>query len=86
METVTLTLPAHWASYLINGDDSSLDTGERAAIYRMTGDYGNCLDMVKGSEHFTWSFATLSGRYVPPGATQAPCGGLVADYVFPASR
>ena len=30
--TETYTLPAHWASYLINGDDSGLDVGEALEV------------------------------------------------------
>lgn len=32
MNTVTLTLPAFWASYLINGDATGLDDAEQAAV------------------------------------------------------
>jgi len=32
MRTVTLIAPAHWASYLINGDASGLDRAERWAV------------------------------------------------------
>lgn len=32
MKTITYTLPAYWASYLINGDASGLDDGEQAVI------------------------------------------------------
>lgn len=31
MKIIKLTAPSHWASYLINGDDSGLDAEERAA-------------------------------------------------------
>ena len=30
--TETYTLPAHWASYLVNGDDSGLDVGEALEV------------------------------------------------------
>lgn len=29
LETVTATAPAHWASYLVNGDDSGLEPEEK---------------------------------------------------------
>ena len=32
METLTYTLPAYWASYLINGDASGLEPGEQEQI------------------------------------------------------
>lgn len=32
LEAVTYVLPSYWASYLINGDDSGLEEGERAQI------------------------------------------------------
>lgn len=32
MKTLTYTLPAYWASYLINGDGSGLEPGEQETI------------------------------------------------------
>lgn len=32
METIEYTLPAYWASYLINGDFSGLEDGEKETI------------------------------------------------------
>jgi len=32
MRTRTLTLPAYWASYLINGDASGLEPGEQETV------------------------------------------------------
>jgi hypothetical protein len=32
METTTLSLPAYWASYLINGDASGLEDGEQERV------------------------------------------------------
>ena len=32
------TLPALWASYLINGDDSGLDAGDKAHAYKFIAD------------------------------------------------
>lgn len=34
IRVVTYTLPAYWASYLINGDPSGLEDGEQAQIDR----------------------------------------------------
>lgn len=31
LRRLTITAPSHWASYLINGDDSGLDPEEKAA-------------------------------------------------------
>ena len=30
--TIKITAPSIWASYLVNGDDSALDKGERAIV------------------------------------------------------
>lgn len=73
MNTTTLTLPAHWASYLINGDGSSLylnqDQGEEEIdlIERLL-EYegaGNCISCTEKSQ-FRWvhdatGFGALSG-------------------------
>jgi len=41
MNTETYTLPAYWASYLINGDASGLEDGEQAAIDSWLAKNGN---------------------------------------------
>lgn len=39
MQIISLRLPAHWASYLINGDHSGLSTKEKQEIDSFIGDY-----------------------------------------------
>lgn len=53
--TETHTLPAYWASYLINGDDSGLSDNERRRIdrYVKVNGLGACLD-VTNEEEFSW--------------------------------
>jgi len=47
MKTIQLTLPIHWASPLINSDESGLDDLEQAALDEfvadMVNDYGKCI-------------------------------------------
>lgn len=46
METIDYTLPVHWASALINGDDSGLDDDEQDALDEFVNDmvqqHGKC--------------------------------------------
>ena len=54
--TETYTLPAHWASSLINGDDSGLDDGEALEILDWLKGHpwlGNCLDC-KNEDECSW--------------------------------
>ena len=46
-EPVTYTLPIYWASYLINGDHSGLDEGEKEVIdsWIKDNDYPNLVDV-----------------------------------------
>jgi len=75
IETDTITLPAHWACALINGDDEGLCPGEIERIDALLTDGWYVASDVEDSERFTWSY-----RLYDPGA---PCdGGLVADYVI----
>ena len=76
-KTLTITLPAHWASYVINGDSSGLTLEERGvadrAINRECGDKWsivscNCVPQ------FTWSY-----RLYDPESDC--CGGEVLDYI-----
>ena len=66
MRTITLTLPAHWASMLINGDDTGLDLVEREAVVSCLHreNVENCLDV--GEPFYTcWHDARLEiGRVV----------------------
>jgi hypothetical protein len=55
MKTQTFTLPAHWASYLINGDASGYTDEELHEIdeWMTTNSPGYGLDV--GDVEFTWS-------------------------------
>lgn len=41
IKTIQYTLPAYWASYLINGDASGLEDGEQATIDAFVAEEGN---------------------------------------------
>jgi hypothetical protein len=51
----TYTLPAYWASYIVNGDASGLEDGEQQEIdnFCTSCDLGDCLDMANEDE-FSW--------------------------------
>lgn len=66
MKTEKHTLPAHWASYLINGDSSGMYEEDIARCNNDTKDLGICVDV---SEN------TFFGRY-------AGLGTEVAEYTF----
>lgn len=47
MKTITYTLPAYWASYLINGDASGLEDSDEEQIRAFMAshrDIGSCMD------------------------------------------
>lgn len=71
-ELFTYELPVYWASYLINGDDSGLEPGERqeidAWITKQGLDRGDAVDC--GEPYFSWS-NDANGL-----------GGDVAEYTF----
>lgn len=80
----TVTLPAYWASALVNGDFSGLDANEtkrcKAAMARLAADGWHVVDTVRDNDgngedaRFTWSY----WLYDP----DAGCdGGEVLDYV-----
>ncbi len=52
----TWDLPAHWASALINGDESGLDADDIAALEAFTADmveeFGQCSAVDCGGEHY----------------------------------
>ena len=70
--TETYTLPAHWASYLINGDDSGLEDSEAVEVRDWLKGHpwlGDCLDCTNEQE-FSWENDAND------------LGGSVADFVF----
>lgn len=71
IETIERTLPAYWASYLINGDASGLETGEREVIDQYLASEG--LPMPVSCSDEAW-FAWRND------ATRL--GGDVMEYVF----
>jgi hypothetical protein len=56
MKTENYLLPAHWASVLINGDESGFSEDEIDELNRWYDDTkpGNCVD-VSGESEFSWS-------------------------------
>ena len=56
-ELFTYELPVYWASYLINGDDSGLEPGERQEIDTWLAkqglDRGDAVDC--GEPYFSWN-------------------------------
>lgn len=71
--TETHTLPDSWGSYLINGDDSGLESSEALEVRDWLKGrpwLGCCLDMQNETE-FSWENDANS------------LGGSVADFVFP---
>lgn len=78
-ETDTITLPAHWASFLINGDPSSIaDTDEReraqATVKRLAWE-GWSIVSTEGEPRFTNKYRLYDG-----GAPWS--AGDVLDYVM----
>lgn len=54
--TTQYTLPTYWASYLVNGDASGLETSEVRAVdewLEREGDIGVCVDVSEDS-WFAW--------------------------------
>lgn len=56
MKTITYTLPAHWAVYLINADASGYDDAELEAIDAFTENegLGFCVSVSDDSNFVTW--------------------------------
>ena len=72
MKADIVTAPVYWASYLINGDPSSLDDEEIALCDAYFDGLGDVVDVSEESERFTWSYDLYGDpRYR---------GGTVADY------
>jgi len=66
-------MPAHWASYLINGDASGLDDGEIATIEAYLSANGDPrIFDTEGEPYFSWSFGRNGGN---------ADGGDLVDYV-----
>lgn len=75
MQTFTIPGPDHWASYLVNGDASSLTDEDRAKADAWTA-RNNALILSTTNEEarFTWNM-----RFLCP---EADCeGGSVVDYI-----
>lgn len=70
----TITLPSHWASYLINHDDSGLDTEEAAYIVWTMVREGvrNVVSLDDDRERFTWHYRMYGGT---------ADGGTVCDFI-----
>lgn len=71
-KTTTYTLPVYWASYLVNGDASGLEPGEKTEIdawLANEGGIGSCVDVSEDSWFARSNDATT-------------LGGDVATYTF----
>lgn len=74
MNFVSITGPACWASYLVNGDASGIDTTERehADAWLLLNEVANVVDC-EDEPRFTWYYGVHD--------TLATCsGGDVIDY------
>ena len=78
VQFVEITGPTHWASYLINGDASGLDEGEKEMVDRWLEREGlrRVVSTVDSEDEgrFTWSYALYNPE---SGCT----GGNVIDYL-----
>lgn len=78
MHSMTITLPAHWAPALLNGDESGMSTAEMLDLRRtldpVLDKRWSIVSLVEGSERFTRYY-----RVYAPFAEAA--AGRVADYV-----
>ena len=61
----TITLPSHWAPFLINGDASGMTDEDMLDLdeWRRRHPRHRVLSMVEGSERFTWSGKVYGSRY-----------------------
>jgi hypothetical protein len=71
IETIEYTLPAYWASYLINGDASGLEDGEKEGIDAF-------LDTESNPRRL--SFCDVGEPYFARRNDANTLGGDVADY------
>lgn len=67
IKTYTLMLPTHWASPLVNGDESGLEDEDQAQLEAFTADmvrtYGSChcVDVSDDTEFMRWHDAAPYG-------------------------
>lgn len=80
IEVDTVTAPDYWASYLVNGDHSGLESDEKAACDVWQEGLGDwyVVDVARDESgeaqepRFTWSYSLYGGT---------ASGGSVVDYV-----
>lgn len=66
-KTYTLMLPTHWASPLVNGDESGMEDEDIAALEAFTNDmvqiYGSChcVDVSEDTQFMRWHDAAQYG-------------------------
>lgn len=76
IETHTITFPAHWASAVVNGDESGLDDAEIARMNAWLEDElaggWYVVSTTEDEPRFTWSYDLYGGN---------ADGGMVLDYV-----
>lgn len=73
---VEMTAPDYWACYFINGDPGDMTDEEmhRADSFIEENDIIGVIDVVEGSDRFTWQYDLYD-----PGACVS--GGTVVDYI-----
>lgn len=71
METIEYTLPAYWASYLVNGDASGLSDAEQAEVDAF---------IAKESKPRALSFVSVGESYFAHRNDANSLGGDVADF------
>lgn len=76
MKTVKYTLPEFWAFYLVNGDHSGMTDTEIEQCDRWCdeNEAHHCLDVVEGTQHFTWT--NHDAFYI------TKLGGTVCTFIF----
>lgn len=73
MQTIEATAPSHWASYLINGDDSGLESSERQAADAWIAREGMGMPASCDDAGFCWNHDA---------EVEAPYGADCQTYVF----
>lgn len=73
IDVVAVTAPAHWASYLINGDASGLETAEVLACDRWLASIGLGAPVSCADAGFCWHHGAQN---------VAPYGAFCATYLF----
>lgn len=73
---VEITAPDYWACYFINGDTGDMTDEEikHADLFIKENDIIHVVDVVEGSDRFTWHYELYNPR-------ACVSGGTVVDYI-----